>query len=265
MRIPRSFGRLAFGDDPARYHRARPAYPDWVFDTLKTRCGLQSKISAFEIGAGTGTATQRLLQLGVNPLVAIEPDPRLAEFLRAHNPAAALRLIVAPFEDAGLDEAQFDLGLSATAFHWLDEGAALAKVGRLLRPGGWWAAVWNEFGDDRRPDPFHEATKELLGAPSSPSAGEQGVTFAMDVEARLAALSRAGAFDEGHHDARTWTLVLDWKQTVDLYSTYSNVNARADRDEVLIELGRIAREQFNNSVTRNMVTSLYIARRSTST
>jgi hypothetical protein len=59
--------------------------------------------------------------------------------------------------------------VSATAFHWLDEDPALVKIASLLRPGGWWAAIWNVFGDDSRPDPFHEATKELLEAPSSPS------------------------------------------------------------------------------------------------
>lgn len=46
-----------------------------------------------------------------------------------------------------------------------------------------------------------------------------------------------------------------------LYATYSNVNARSDRDAVLAELGRVARNDFGNRVIRNMITSLYIARR----
>jgi SAM-dependent methyltransferase len=259
--IARSFGRVAFGDDPARYHRVRPAYPNWVFDVLSSQCGLRPNAAVFEIGAGTGTATQQLLKFGVDPLVAIEPDQRLADFLSANNPDAALTLVVAPFEEAGLGDARFDLGFSATAFHWLDEDAALAKIARLLRPGGWWAAVWNEFGDDRRPDPFHEATKELLAGPTSPSAGNKGVTFAMDVDARLSALNRSSAFDRVEHQASQWTLVLDAAQTTDLYSTYSNVNARSDRKAVLAQLGRIARDQFQGKVVRNMVTSLYIARR----
>ena len=44
------------------------------------RCGLAHGAAA--IGAGTGTATRRLLDLGANPLVAIEPDARFATFLR---------------------------------------------------------------------------------------------------------------------------------------------------------------------------------------
>jgi len=262
-RLAKEFGRQAFGENPAGYHGARPEYPEWVYDTLTSRCGLRRDASVFEIGAGTGTATHRLLELGANPLVAVEPDQRLADFLRATNPDKALTVMVSSFESAALEKKNFDLGVSATAFHWLDEDAALLKIASLLRPGGWWAALWNVFGDDSRPDPFHEATKELLAAPASPSAGEKGIPFALDSAARSAALKRNGAFDLVENEARRWSLVLDAEQTVALYATYSNVNARADCKAVLAELGHIAREDFGNRVVRNMITSLYIARRRT--
>jgi len=260
-RLTKEFGRQAFGDNPAGYHSARPDYPEWVYDTLTSQCGLRRDAAVFEIGAGTGTATRRLLERGADRLVAIEPDQRLADFLRATHPGKALTVMVSSFEDAALDKDTFDLGVSATAFHWLDEESALVKIASLLRPGGWWAAVWNVFGDDSRPDPFHDATKKLLEAPASPSAGERGIPFALDSAARLAALTRSGAFDLVDHKASRWPLVLDAEQTVALYATYSNVNARSDRKTVLAELGRIAREDFSNRVVRNMTTSLYLARR----
>jgi len=78
---------------------------------------------------------------------------------------------------------------------------------------------------------------------------------------RITALERVGAFDVIEHRADPWSLVLDPAQTVELYATYSNINIRSDREAVLAELGRIARTEFNGSVTRNMTTSLYIARR----
>jgi len=257
----RMLGRQVFGRDPAAYHAARPTYPDWVFDFLRERCGLEPDAVVFEIGAGTGTATRQLLKLGANPLVAVEPDERLAAFLRETIPNKALSVVVAPFEEIVLQEASFDLGLSATAFHWLNEDFALTKVAKLLRPGGWWAMLWNIFGDSNRPDPFHEATKSFLGKPLSPSAGNCGVPFALDAEARLAALERAGAFDSVEHRTSTWPLVLDPDQTVALYATYSNVNIHPDREDVLNQLHRIARDEFQGCVTRNMITSLYVARR----
>jgi SAM-dependent methyltransferase len=259
--IDRSYGRVAFGDDPGSYHATRPGYPDWVFKTLRERCHLAPGTATFEIGAGTGTATRRLLDFGAHPLLAIEPDSRLAAFLRKSIQDTALSISVSAFEDAAIERAGFDLGVSATAFHWLNEDTALIKVAELLRPGGWWAMVWNVFGDNSRPDPFHEATKAFLPAPLSPSAGSRDIPFALDAEARVAALERAGAFDVIEYQASAWSLVLDPSQTVALYATYSNINIRPDREAILAEVGRIARDEFHGSVTRNMTTSLYTARR----
>jgi SAM-dependent methyltransferase len=259
--IERTFGRRAFGGDPGGYDAARPAYPDWVYQFLRDRCDLKANTPTFEVGAGTGTATRRLMELGANPLVAVEADHRLAAFLRKSIHDKALTVVVEPFEQAVLRESSFDLGLSATAFHWIDEDLGLAKVARLLRPGGWWAMVWNVFGDPHRADPFHEATKSLLKGQLSPSAGRGEIPFALDTESRLAALERAHAFDKVEHRSSSWSIVLDPDQTVALYATYSNVNIRPDRENILAELHRLARDEFQGRVIRNMVASLYVARR----
>jgi SAM-dependent methyltransferase len=259
--ISRQAGRELFGLDPSGYDASRPEYPTWVFDELRSRCGLRAGTSVFEIGAGTGTATRRLLVEGAHPLVAIEPDPRMADFLVGNSSNSALEVKLSTFEDAQLEPAAYDLGVCATAFHWLEEDAALVKIARLLRPGGWWAAIWNVFGDDSRPDPFHEATSELLKGPTTPSAGERGIPFALDIAARTKAIEDAGVFDAAQTMKSAWSLILDADQTMALYGSYSNINVRPDRTEVLEELGRIARNEFGNRVVRNMITILYIARR----
>ncbi len=104
--------------------------------------------------------------------------------------------------------------------------------------------VWNLFGASRLPDPFHEATRNLLGPPLSPSPGNGEASFALDAEARLAALERTSAFDNIEHLTCTWPLFLTPDQTVALYATYSNVIIRPNREEVLNELHRIARDDF---------------------
>jgi SAM-dependent methyltransferase len=259
--IDKAFGREAFGLDPAGYNKARPAYPEWVYELLCERCGLRHNTATFEIGAGTGIATHRLLDLGANPLVAIEPNDRLADFLRETIPSDALTVLRSSFEDALLPRAGFDLGFCATAFHWLDEETALTKVADLLRPGGWWVMVWNDFGDPDRADPFHEATDLLLNGPSSPSMCDREIPFSQDKDARLSALEHTHAFESMEHRTSAWSLVLDPNQVVNLYATYSNINIRPDREAILAELCRIARDKFQGRVTRNMISSLYMARR----
>ena len=255
------FGREAFGGDPAGYHAVRPGYPDWVFEMLADRGCIFKDAATFEIGAGSGLATRRLVDLGANPLVIIEPDARMAGFLGETIQADGLSILTAPFEDAVLPENSFDLGISVTAFHWLNEDVALAKIAGLLRPGGWWCMIWNVFGDPGRHDPFHEATRELLKGPSSPADGVGNMPFALDVESRIAALERTNNFEAIEYHVTEWPWVLDARQTTALYATFSNIIIRPDRDLVLNELGRIATEQFAGKVTRNMATCIYIARR----
>jgi hypothetical protein len=49
-------------------------------------------------------------------LIAIEPDARLADFLRTITSDRALKVLVSTFEDAELEASAFDLGVSATPF-----------------------------------------------------------------------------------------------------------------------------------------------------
>jgi SAM-dependent methyltransferase len=264
LEITREFGRTAFGDDPANYDAARPGYPAWVFSSLRETCGVGAGSAVLEIGAGAGTATRALLTLGVNPLVAIEPDARSAAYLRSAEPSPSLQVRTETFEAAELPAGGFDLALSATAFHWLDEPLALAKIAGLLKPGGWWAALWNVFGDDAYPDRFHEATAGMLGRVNNPSAGAAGgVSYAVDAAARIAAIDATGAFERVLYQTSHWPLYLTAEQTVALYATYSNVVAMPDFSRALAELHRVAETEFGGRVTRNMTTILYLARRKT--
>jgi SAM-dependent methyltransferase len=258
-------GRRAFGGDPANYDSARPQYPERVFSLLGERCGLGPGTRTFEIGPGTGLATRPLLAAGAAPLVAIEPDERLAATLGVKTPSEHLRIVNDSFEDAELQDEAFDLGVSATAFHWLDQQPALAKVGRLLRPGGWWAMWWNVFGDPRREDAFHEATRDLLAGMSTTPSHRPNWShpFALDTEARIADLESSGAFGDVSVDILRWTLVLNPERVRALYATYSQFGVldESERDRLLDGLVDIATERFGGRVERNMCTPIYTARR----
>jgi SAM-dependent methyltransferase len=257
-------GRRAFGADASNYDNARPAYPARLFGVLRQRCGLGPATRTFEIGPGTGLATRPLLEAGAAPLFAIEPDERLAKLLRHRSPDAALHVVASTFEEADLPAASFDLGVSATAFHWLEQRPALEKVASLLRPGGWWAMWWNVFGDPRREDAFHAATWELLQGGTNPSDHPSWRhPFALDEAARIADLEAGGRFGDIASDVERWTLVLDAAETRALYGTYSQFSAleASERERLLDTLEDIAATRFGGRVERNMCTALYIARR----
>jgi SAM-dependent methyltransferase len=263
--FPASEGRRAFGSDPANYDRSRPAYTERVFDVLRERCGLGPGVRTFEVGAGTGRATRRLLELGASPLVAVEPDERMAAYMREHVLSPTLQIIVAPWEEADLGTEPFDLGVAATSFHWVDEPLGLAKAAGSIRPGGWWAMWWQIFGDDEEKDAFYHALDPLLSPlPSSPSSGQAGrPSFALDVDARLSALAATGAFEEPSFEKLKSRSLLDPSEVRRLYASFSDIGRLPDseRTRVLEEIERIAREEFGGQVERTITTTLYTARR----
>lgn len=256
-------GRSAFGADAANYDSARPEYPARIYEILRERCGLGKGTRAFEIGPGTGLATRRLLEAGAS-VTAIEPDPRLAAKLRTCAGDPPLHIVNATFEAAELPQGAFDLGASATAFHWMDQRAAIAKVATLLKSGGWWAAWWNVFGDPERDDPFHDATTHLFGASQSPSYSPLFKhPFALRSEERIADLQSADAFEDFGFDVLRWTLALNADQARALYASFSNVTTlpELERKRLLDSIHDIAATTFNNRVERQMCTALYTARR----
>lgn len=261
--IDRSEGQRAFGSDPEGYHGARPAYPEKVFEILRQRCGLQPLCRTVEIGGGTGLSTRRLMELGASPLVVVEPDERLAAFLTRTLSPVDVR--VSTFENASLSAEWFDLGTSASAFHWLDEASSLSKIGQLLRNGGWWAAWWNLFFDSSHANEFQKATQGLLaGLDRSPSWASDGrPSFAMDTDARIASLTKVGVFEHIEFENLHWSVVLNSLQITRLYATFSPVSRLVleDRNRLLYDLGQIAEKQFGGEVELFVATPIYTAQR----
>ena len=262
-RIDRTEGRWLFGSDPAGYDAARPGHPDQVYEVLSERCALGPGTSVLEVGPGTGQATRRLLELGADPLVAIEPDPALAAYIEK-SLRYRLDLHVAALEDVHLPTDTFDLAVAASSFHWIEEEVGLAKVFSALRPGGWLAMWWTLFGDDARSDPFRDAIDPIVGGlPSSPHEGVLGRRrFPLDVEARTSALVAAG-FEPHEHELIRWSFEWNTAGIRALFATFSPI-ARLEeprREAVLDAVATVAADEFAGHVTKPLLTSLYTARR----
>jgi len=269
-KVPRSVRRGVFGRDPEAYDRARLAYPPRVYEILTTRCGLLPGAAVFEIGPGTGIATRELLRLGADPLTLVEPDRRLARYLRDSigSRGGRVTLTAARFERASLPEAVFDLGVAATSFHWLPERLALRKIARALRPGGWWATWNNHHGDPGRPSPFHRAIQPLYrelarGRGVVPGIGRQKASAAKDRRNRLHALKTVGRFDRVSREDIRWTVTMRTARVTALWASFSDIATLPPRtrDRFLRELGRVSDEEFGGQVAFPILTPIYTARR----
>jgi SAM-dependent methyltransferase len=197
----------------------------------------------------------------------VEPDERLANFLAGTFGAGsqALDVRTATFESVDLPLSSFDLGTSASAFHWVDETQSLDKIARVLREGGWWAMWWNLFFDGSRTDEFHKATRTLLASlDRAPYQGSDGSpSFALDTNARTANLRAVNAFENIQVETISWTVLFDTARVLRLYSTFSPITRLAleRRQRLLSDLGQIADKEFGGQVELAITTPIYTAQR----
>lgn len=257
-------GRDAFGEDPDGYERARPAYPEAIFDRLRDRCGLRLGTVAFEVGPGPGNVTERLAGGGAAKVTAIEPDARSAEHLcRRFAGKLDLTVLNTIFEDAALPASAFDLGVAATSFHWVEQKPGIAKVADALKPGGWWACWWNLFSEGTQTDPFIRASAPLFRDVPRPHSGSHDRKFELDVDARLADLNAEPRLANAEAEVFRWTVPLTADQVRDLYGSFSIVVALEPQAKrrLLDGLHELAVKQFGGRIEKPMIAVLYTARR----
>lgn len=263
--LDRTIGRHIFGDDVAGYAAARPGYSEDIYRIVEERCGLAAGVSAFEIGPGTGQATKRLLELGADPLTAIEPDERLAQRLRDLElgpNGRQLRIRNESFEEIELAPGSFGCGVAATSFHWLEPLSALEKILSLLEPGGGWAMWWNVFHDPADGDGFSNDVQHLLSDIRQPPSFHDKRHYSLDTIKRLAELERAGFVAAQCELVRT-DLDFSAPQIAALYATFSAIRqlTPADRDRRLAEIREVAEDKYSGTVRRTILSPVYTARK----
>jgi len=125
-----SFGAVA--DD---YDRLRPPPPPAAIDWLvPPGCRV-----AVDLAAGTGLLS-RALSAVVPEVIAVEPDERMADVLRARSPG--VRVLPGRGESIPLPDASADGVFISSAWHWLDPELAPAEIARVLGDGGRLGLIW---------------------------------------------------------------------------------------------------------------------------
>jgi SAM-dependent methyltransferase len=145
--------RLSFDGVVEVYERTRPTYAPDALAFIAQRLPLRRVL---DLGAGTGKLTRQLVALGVD-VVAVEPGDAMRAVLERVVPQA--QALAGSAERIPLPDTSVDAVTVGQAFHWFRMGEALAEMHRVLRPGGGFALLWNQWDDG---DPLLNELNDLI-------------------------------------------------------------------------------------------------------
>ena len=226
----------AFRSVAELYERSRPGYPPDAIEFVSERLELRPGRVVADVAAGTGKLTRLLLATGAR-VIAVEPLDEMRAVLEELAPGA--ELLAATAEVLPLDDASVDAVTVAQAFHWFDAPVALAELGRVLRPDGALALVWNIRDLD---DPVQWQLNELLAPYRGDARSEHEQPWRADIDA-------SPLFGPAEVRSFAWVQPYTREELVDRIASVSFIarlddDARADLLERVRALAGAAGEPF---------------------
>jgi SAM-dependent methyltransferase len=250
-----------FDRDPELYDRARPGYPEQLFNDLFVLGGLEAGDAVLEIGCGTGQATSALARRGCC-VVCVEIGEGLAAVARRNMAQFPnVKVVVGAFESWEPGTTAFSMVFAATSWHWLDPNVRYVKVASALKPAGTLAIVSGEHAFPEDFDPFFTNIQGCYNAigegverwpPARPN----------DVTDESADIERSGLFGEVR--VRRYLSAIEYtaNEYIDLLNTYSDHRSiePSRRDLLYAEIRRQIDARPGGRVRKHYINILNVAR-----
>ena len=190
------------------YERYRPRYPESVFDSIVTLAGVGPGTAAIEIGAGTGIATEPLVERGLS-VTAIEPAAEMAAIARAKLDGRA-QIFEGRFEDYQT-QSRVQFVSSFNAWHWVEPTLGVDRVAEVMESNGSLALIWTEVVSWGQ-EPFEDRLAEIFDHP--------WVKRLDHVDASLQPVRNDVRFDDSQVRHHTFERSLDAASFVAVTKTY---------------------------------------------
>ena len=253
--------RQTFDQAAERYDRARPEYPEVLFDDLVALAGLEPGDRLIEVGCATGKATRPLARRGFR-ITCVELGDELAAVARQNLAGADVEVVTGQFEAWRPDEPA-SLVYAATAWHWIDPEVRYRRAWEALRPGGhlaFWAAshVFPAGGDT-----FFEELDDIyaeIGEADPPGTPRLRPGELPDQRADIEASDLFEVTAVRHYD---WERVYTAAEYIELLSTFSGHIAMPEwkRQRLFGEVRRRLALRRDHSLRRGWGAVLHVALR----
>lgn len=145
--------------DLAQAYLKRPDYSEDAIDAFCRKAGAGRHSLACDVGAGVGHLTLMLAVRGMR-VIAVEPNDAMRALGEERTRGDGLvRWFEGTGEETGQETGAFDIVTFGSSFNVTDRPKALAETHRLLKPGGWFACLWNHRD---LTDPIQARVEEII-------------------------------------------------------------------------------------------------------
>ena len=148
------------------YDAVRPGYPQPLYRDICALLSVQPHSSVLDIGCGTGKSTRVFAGHG-HPVVALDPGDSMLSRCRANlGNHPSVEFVNSSLEAWDSGNRVFDLVISGTAFHWVNDDE-LQRTCALIDSQGGIAIFWHTFLNGQGPffatldAIYHEFAREL--------------------------------------------------------------------------------------------------------
>ncbi len=127
------------------YDDYRPSMPTIIIDILTQYARLPRPRCVVDIGSGTGLST-RVWADRADEIIGVEPSDDMRHQAEVRSAGLnGIRYVKGLSKATGLPDACADIVTISQALHWMEPEPTFAEIGRLLRPGGVFAAIDNDW------------------------------------------------------------------------------------------------------------------------
>ena len=241
------------------YETYRPGYPAELIEDVVNLSGIKPGGEILEVGSGTGKATRLFARRGFS-ILCLEPGQNLIDVAKAQlSEYPQVRFERGRFEGWDARQRQFDLLISAQAFHWVPEEVRFVKAASVLKPPGHIALFWNMY-----PGMEGAIRHELdeIYRRHAPELVKEDAPLEKLIQERAASLENEKKFEKVIVRTYPWAERYETKAYLGLLNTYSDhLRLPEQRRQALFEAVAELIEQHGGQVEKPYLAVLYMARR----
>ena len=241
--MPNTKLKTTFNTAAVLYEDIRPGYPKELIQDIVELSGINDRSRILEVGCGTGKATRPFAEHGYEVLCLDIGADLIAVAKEKLKTFPNVSFVAQGFEKWESDR-EFDLIISATAFHWVDPKVRYLKASQVLKSNGFLAIFSNQHV--RKDEGFFAESQSLYDKYYLPLTVDRPPTHATNFPG-------VEAFEEPIKRVYPWTQTYSSAQYIKLLGTYSGHIALSDenRDRLFEGIVNLIETKYDGQVTKH--------------